>query len=200
MKIISFINQKKGVGKTTIVLNIGTNLINNKKKVLLIDLDPEFHLTSALGINPDRVRYSISSVLRSSIQADKAILKHKSGLSIIPADLSLSKIKGNSSLLKEKMNGFLNFDYILIDTPSNISLFHYMGLVYSNHIYFVMNPDYSSLRLLNSFSVKVRELNRKIDGIIINQYNKINSINKYCSIVLRINIINQSNNFPFSDI
>jgi len=89
MQIIALINQKGGVGKTTCAINIGAGLNKLNKRVLLIDLDPQAHLTYSLGIPAHELKNTVYELLKGTVSLKETIIKRK-GLSLVPSSLNLS--------------------------------------------------------------------------------------------------------------
>ena len=125
MQIISFANQKGGVGKTTSALNSATSLGVLDKRVLLLDLDPQANSTSALGISKNSVSFSIYDVFSGKADITKAIIKTKfKNLWVVPSNMSFASIEaeltlqgGRESFLKNillKLNEENLFDYVIL--------------------------------------------------------------------------------------
>ena len=89
MKKIAFINQKGGVGKTTCTMNIGAGLNSLGKKVLLVDLDPQAHLTYSLGIEAHELENTVYDLLKGTCKAKQTILS-RNGIDLLPSSLELS--------------------------------------------------------------------------------------------------------------
>jgi chromosome partitioning protein len=89
-KIIAFINQKGGTGKTTSAVNIGAGLSRLKQKTLAVDLDPQAKLTYQVGIKAGELKSSISEVLEGRAGIEEAI-EERSGLDVIPSSLALAE-------------------------------------------------------------------------------------------------------------
>jgi chromosome partitioning protein len=107
-RIISLVNQKGGVGKTTSTKNIGAGLTALNKKVLVIDMDSQASLTNSLGFKSKELQNTIYEVLKKSISVEDAITKKESGLSLVAssiklvgAEMELSFVAGREFLLKE---------------------------------------------------------------------------------------------------
>lgn len=169
-KVVSFINMKGGVGKTTLTINIAYTLANMGKNVLVIDMDPQFNATQALmtkfrsideysklrengktiaplltntsrNISGNKTNFNILDIIQP--------LSNKSGqLDLIPGDLSLTEFensqRGNEKLLaKELKLSKLNsiYDYILIDTPATYSIYSQASLYASSYYVVPIAPD-----------------------------------------------------------
>ena len=135
MQIISIINQKGGVGKTTTVINLASGLSQLNKRILVIDLDPQGNATTGLGLsNMENSGDTIYGVLNGSKEINEVIKKTKfENLDIITSNVDLSGLEvetaedGNRAfILKTKLTAYLNnsrdlYDYVLIDCPPSLS-------------------------------------------------------------------------------
>lgn len=128
-KTIAVINQKGGVGKTTISINLAGGLsIVGGKKVLLIDLDPQANTTLSFGITPEEITYGVHDVLLNKVQAEKAIIPTKvKNLYLLPTNSHLDRAEQlllQATYREERLRRALensNFDYIIIDCRPTLS-------------------------------------------------------------------------------
>lgn len=193
----AFLNQKGGVGKTTSVVNVGAGLSILGNKVLIIDLDPQGHLTTFLGIGQDEVDYTIYDVMRGRVHPRDAIItkplrariyigdnEAQLSISVIPASLDLSEAGTTFAntferehLLKRaiaRVNG--DYDYILFDCPPSLGLITVNALVASKKVFVPVQTEYLALKSLESLMDKIEsvmtELNPDltIGGLIATRY------------------------------
>lgn len=141
MLVISIINNKGGVGKTTTAINLAAGLkMLYKKKVLLIDLDPQGNAASGLGLDPydtQTFKYSIADVLSSPrMHISDAIVKGKYCDIVVNNMYSYNKLSSMANeqmLLSSKIkNGRLDYDFIILDTPPSIEYFTCSGILASD--------------------------------------------------------------------
>ena len=187
-KIISLVNQKGGVGKTTTSINLAASLGKLGKKTLIIDLDPQGNTTTGLGVNKGEIKASIYDVLNGDSPIKKAIKKTSFDLlSIIPATINLAGIdyelleKGhNDSEFKknEQLRNALsevkdNYDYIIIDCPPSLGVLTTNALVASDSVIIPVQCEFFALegisQLLNTIIMTQTRLNPnlKIEGVLL---------------------------------
>ncbi len=183
MRIISVINHKGGVGKTTTVVNVGSGLAKQYKKVLLIDLDPQAHLTYSLGIQAHDLRKTIYELLKGELEFKETIVR-RGELDIIPssldlsgADLELAGIAGRERLLSEALEGLNGYDFVLIDCPPSLGLLTLNALTTSKEVFIPIQSEFLALqgmsKLLHMVEIVQKRLNSDLEvtGIIGTRYN-----------------------------
>ncbi len=195
-KIISIINQKGGVGKTTTVINLAAGLTLKNKKILIIDLDPQGNATTGLGLsNIDQTSNSIYQVLTGAKKIEDAISKTKfSNLDIITSNVDLSGLEVETAddgrrayILKEKLGTYLNnsrgsYDYVLIDCPPSLSLLTVMALVASHSLLVPLQTEFFALEGITQLIKTIERIkvglnpDLQIRGIILTMYDKRNKL------------------------
>tara|TARA_Y100001935_G_C17221524_1_gene465551 strand:- start:136 stop:930 length:795 start_codon:yes stop_codon:yes gene_type:complete len=196
MQVISVINQKGGVGKTTTVINLAAGLSQLNKKILVIDLDPQGNATTGLGLsNMDNSSDTIYGVLNGSKEI-KAVIKKTEfiNLDIITSNVDLSGLevetaddRNRAFILKTKLAAYLNtfgqsYDYILIDCPPSLSLLTVMALVSSNSLLVPLQTEFFALEGLTQLMKTIDRIKAglnpdlKIRGILLTMYDKRNRL------------------------
>ena len=195
MKIISIINQKGAVGKTTTVINLASALTQQGKKILIIDLDPQGNATTGLGLsNIEKSDETIYGILNGTKSISEVIKKTKfDNLDLITSNVDLSGLEvetaGDSDrafILKLKLTAYLNdsgglYDYILIDCPS-LSLLTVMALVCSNSLLVPLQTEFFALEGLTQLMKTIDRIkvnltpNLEIQGILLTMYDRRNKL------------------------
>ena len=196
MKIISIINQKGGVGKTTTVINLASALSQQGKKILVIDLDPQGNATTGLGLsNTEQSDQTIYGILNGTVAINNVIKNTKfEGLDLITSNVDLSGLEvetaGDSRRafkLKEELTLILNnseplYDYIIIDCPPSLSLLTIMALVASDALVVPLQTEFFALEGLTQLMKTIERiksnLNPSLDirGILLTMYDKRNKL------------------------
>ena len=196
MQIISIINQKGGVGKTTTVINLAAGLSQQNKKILVIDLDPQGNATTGLGLsNIENSEDTIYGVLNGSKLISEVIKKTEfQNLDIITSNVDLSGLEvetaGDSNrafILKLKLTAYLNnsselYDYVLIDCPPSLSLLTVMALVSSSSLVVPLQTEFFALEGLTQLMKTIERIKvslnpeLKIRGILLTMYDKRNKL------------------------
>ena len=175
MKIISIINQKGGVGKTTTVINLASALSQQGKKILVIDLDPQGNATTGLGLsNTELSDQTIYGILNGTMQISDVIKKTKfENLDLISSNVDLSGLEvetandANRAFLlkeilgKENESYFNRYENIFIDCPPSLSLLTVMSLVAADELLIPLQTEFFALE-------GITQLVKTIDRIKIN--------------------------------
>ena len=196
MQIISIINQKGGVGKTTTVINLAAGLAQLEKKVLVIDLDPQGNATTGLGLsnleNSDETIYGALNGSKSILEViKKTEIKN---LDIVTSNVDLSGLEVETAgdnqrafILKVKLTSYLNdsrgsYDYILIDCPPSLSLLTVMALVSSHSLVVPLQTEFFALEGLTQLIKTIERIKvslnpeLKIRGILLTMFDKRNKL------------------------
>ena len=201
-KIISVVNQKGGVGKTTTVINISAVFASLGKKVLVIDLDPQGNSSSGLGLEMDeRENFNIYSLLlNNDKKVEDFFYKTKiPNLDIIPctvdlasAEIELAMRNNREFVLKERLTPSINaYDFIFIDCPPSLSLLTINALVASNTILIPLQCEFFALEGLSHLldtANRVKEnfnSSLNINGIVLTMYDKRNKLTEQVELDVR---------------
>ena len=195
-KIISIINQKGGVGKTTTVINLAAGLAIKEKKILVIDLDPQGNATTGLGLsNTENSELTIYSVLNGNKKISEVIQSTKfENLNLVSSNVDLSGLEietaGDSRRafkLKDELAAILNdsrasYDYILIDCPPSLSLLTIMALVASDELVVPLQTEFFALEGLTQLMKTIERIKSNLNsslnirGILLTMYDKRNKL------------------------
>lgn len=187
-RVISLVNQKGGVGKTTTSINLSASLGKLGKKTLLIDLDPQGNTTTGLGINKSDIKGSVYDCLNGSIPAKKSIIKTRfTNLYVMPSTINLAGINFELIDMSQKTPGFKmneqlrnvlepikdNFEYIIIDCPPSLEVLTTNALVASDAVIIPVQCEFFALegitQLLNTIIMTQTKLNPRleIEGVLL---------------------------------
>lgn len=156
MRVISVINQKGGVGKTTTAMNVAHALSLAGKKVLLLDMDPQSHLTTSLGIL-EKGQVGMDGVLRGEYELSDVMNEVRKKLYIIPAGEKLGELEFVSSsnpqsgfMLKDSLSELkTKFDFVIVDCPPSAGLLGMNALLAAKELLIPVSSDYLSLQGLS---------------------------------------------------
>ena len=185
-KVISFSNQKGGVGKTTSCVNLAAQIAKKGKRVLMVDMDPQGNATSGLGIQKSKIKKTIYDVIIGRASAEEAIIKTAfTGLWVLPAtidlagaELELYELGSDENFTKLALDSVKDkFDYIFIDCPPSLGMLTVKALSVSDGVVIPMQCEFYSLegmsQLFNTLK-KIRQLYNptlRVVGILLTMYN-----------------------------
>lgn len=207
--VVSFINQKGGVAKTTTAINVSAQWAKEGKKILLIDLDPQSSATRAI-FGDVEFENTIYDVLTGELEAQDAIVASEAfGIDVIPAEIMLSGIEihmatkfGRESILKRALAEVKeNYDIVVIDCSPSLGLLTVNALIASKDIVIPICPEYFSLKgidlILDTLKHIHTGLGHKIDvrGIIISKYRNRRIVEKVINDLRTIYTIPVFNNY-----
>ena len=190
-KIYAVANQKGGVGKTTTCVNLAASLVATKKRVLLVDLDPQGNATMGSGIDKNDVDLSIYDLLTHRAEPADCILHSESGkYDVIPAngDLTAAEVEmlsldNKERLLQRALQKIRDrYDYIIIDCPPALNMLTVNGLTACDGVIIAMQCEYYALEGLSALVTTINQIQQvlnpqlRIEGLLRTMYDPRNSL------------------------
>jgi chromosome partitioning protein len=188
-EIIAICNQKGGVGKTTCALNIAAGLTLLGKKVLVVDFDPQAHLTYSFSISAHDLKKTIYSVIKGEASIEETLIEHN-GLRVLPANLELTLVETELAavprreyILKNILVNINDIQYIIIDCPPASGFLTINALTCCHEIYIPLQMEFLALkgmsRLMSLISDVKKSLNKELPmpRIIANRFDSRKKLN-----------------------
>jgi len=184
MRVIALMNQKGGVGKTTTTVNLGAALAELGKRVCLVDLDPQAHLTINYGVEPSADICSLYNMLVDGASFLEAVFKIDDNIALVPssidlaaAEVELVSVLGRETLLKKRLEAAQHdFDFILLDCPPSLGLLTLNALAVADEVIIPMQPHFLALqgvaKLLETVQLVNKRINPKlkVSGIVLTMF------------------------------
>lgn len=184
MRKIAVINQKGGVGKTTSCCNVGAAIASTGQRVLMMDLDPQAHLSMHLGIDPYPDRASVYNVLTDNLPLPEATLKINDNLHLVPsnidlaaAEMELVSVMGREVILRDALPEIEDqYDVLMMDCPPSLGVLTINGLAAANEVIIPLQPHFLALqgvgKLLETIELVQKRINPDlvVSGIILCMY------------------------------
>ena len=199
-KIVSFSNQKGGVGKTTSCVNLSAYCAAAGKRVLLVDIDPQGNATTGLGFTKSNLKKSIYNVLidDDSIE-DNIFATSVENLYLLPANIDLAGAevelvykRGRERILRNALEKVKNdYDFIFIDCPPSLGLLTINAMAATDAVIIPIQSEYYAMegltQLMNSISLVRQSLNKglKVEGVLLTMYDSRSLISRQISAEIR---------------
>jgi chromosome partitioning protein len=185
---ITLSNHKGGVGKTTSTINLGSALARLGEKVLLVDLDPQAHLTLSLGVrNPEQTIYG---AIRKEyplplLQISERLHLVPSTLDLSGAEVELAAETGREYILRELLEPVkARFDYVLIDSPPSLGLLTLNALTASDEVLIPVQAEFLAVQGLTKLSEVITKIQTRLNkglvvgGVLVTQYDGRKVLNR----------------------
>lgn len=171
MRVIAVTNQKGGVGKTTTTVNLAAALAEQGRRVILADLDPQAHMTTCFGLDPQRMEKTAYDVLAKSMPLAEALIPVRerlqllaSGMDLAAAEQELVSVVGRETILRDAIEDYSEeCDYFFIDCPPSLGLLTLNAMGAAREVFIPLQPHFLSLQGLSQLLETVLLVQRRIN-------------------------------------
>src|SRR5436309_15429704 len=183
MRRIAIINQKGGVGKTTTAVNLAAALAECGQRVCVLDLDPQAHASTHLGVEPDGKSPSMYDVLVSSrplaevrTKIDDNLWLAASDINLAAAEVELAGVVGREVILRDQLQPETDFDFVLMDCAPSLGVLTLNALSAASEVFIPLQPHFLALhglgKLLETIALVARRINPglKVTGVVLCLY------------------------------
>jgi chromosome partitioning protein len=198
-KILAITNQKGGVGKTTTSINLAASLAKTRRRVMLVDLDPQGNATMGSGVNKEQLAASTYTVLIGESTIEQALIKVEGEYELVPSNGSLSgaeieliELENRERRLRDALDAVReNYDYILIDCPPALNLLTVNALVAADAVMIPMQCEYYALEGLTALVNTIRRVREtlnpaiQIEGLVRTMFDPRNKLDNEVSAQLK---------------
>lgn len=198
-KVLAVANQKGGVGKTTTSINLAASLARTRRRVLLVDLDPQGNATMGSGVNKDELKTSTYSVLIANDPIETAVIAVESGYDLVPSNASLSGAEVELIDMEHRERRLRTaiapvrdkYDYLLIDCPPALNLLTVNALVAASSVIIPMQCEYYALEGLTALLNTIRRIREglnpllEVEGLLRTMYDPRNKLDNEVSAQLK---------------
>lgn len=195
MRIIAVLNQKGGVGKTSTAVNLGAALARQDRRVLLLDLDPQAHLTYSLGIMAHELPRTMGAVLMRECPLDAVTMQagptEAGPLKVVPAsvalagtEVDLASATDRETRLREALAQEQDYDFAIIDCPPNLGMLTLNAMVAAGELLVPVQPEFLALQSLGKLMETVKAIRKgwnpglALSGILMTRYQRTRKLNR----------------------
>lgn len=190
--VIAVTNQKGGVGKTTTSINLSFSLTKEGKRVLLVDFDPQGNATSGLGVDKQALESSVLDVVQGAKSLSDVVMETKyKNLGLVPAtpqlansEVELAKAEHRFTRLKDALNGYGGYDYVIVDSPPSLSLLTVNGLIAADYVLLPVQAEFYALeglgQLLETIQLIRKGMNPTLEliGVLVTMLDSRTSLSQ----------------------
>jgi chromosome partitioning protein len=190
-KVIAVTNQKGGVGKTTTCINLAASLAATKRRILLVDMDPQGNATMGSGVDKNSLKHTTGDLLLGDVAADELLIKtEQAGFDLLPsninvtaAEVALMELPDRERRLRDALITVQeDYDFILVDCPPSLNLLTVNALVAADSVMIPMQCEYYALEGLSALLETVEQIRStvnprlKIEGLLRTMFDPRNNL------------------------